>query len=218
MRTGTWPDKPPVPAGGSKLRERRDIASGESLPETALVRFALSPEGEVVPDILSRLPGRGAWVSANRQSIEKAVKKGLFSRGFETTAKAPDDLANQVEALLARRCLDLLGLARRSSDVVAGFDQVRESLRKSPPGQLIEASDGAEDGRGKVLALARIHGPDVPLSGCFTAAELGMALGREPVIHVLMKTGRFADAWAKEIARLGGFRAPVPENWLSVSD
>jgi predicted RNA-binding protein YlxR (DUF448 family) len=200
-----------APAGNS----RRCIATMESRPAAELIRFVLSPDSEVTPDLAARLPGRGAWVTANRAAVDQAVKKGAFARAFKAQAKAPADLSNRIDALQARRVLDMLGLAKRSGDLILGFDQVRDAVRTSRPACLIEASDGSRDGRGKLLGLARaIHadqGREVPVVGCFSADEMGMALGRGRVIHACLQQGRFAQAWMGELARLAGFR-PV---WLS---
>src|SRR5690606_16912226 len=97
------------------------------------------PDGAIVPDIASKLPGRGAWVRADKASIEQAAKKGAFARAFKTSVKVPDDLAERTEALLARRCLDLLGLMRRAGAVAIGATQVEQAVRSRPLLMLIEA-------------------------------------------------------------------------------
>jgi predicted RNA-binding protein YlxR (DUF448 family) len=194
--------------------ERRCIVSGESLPESKLIRFALAPDGAVVPDVAARLPGRGAWVSADRVQVEKACRKGLFARAFKAEARASEDLADRTEALLARRCLDGLGLMRRAGALALGATQVEAAIRARPAFLLVEASDGAADGR---EALMRVHiglwGRPPAAVGCFSASELGVALGRERVIHACLLQERLALGWAADIGRLAGFRAIVPSSW-----
>ncbi len=196
---------------------RRCIATMERRPQAELIRFVLAPDLTVTPDLAARLPGRGAWITADRSSLDLAVKKGAFARAFKSQVRVPEGLTDLVEQLLARRCLDHLGLGRRGGDVVAGFDQTRELVRSERPAVLLEASDGAADGRGKVLGLARAaHETDglaLLLVGCFTSEQLGMALGRGRVIHACVKQGRFAHAWRAELAKLSGFRRLTPEDW-----
>lgn len=213
--------------------QRRCIATLESRPQGGMIRFVLSPSGEVTPDLAARLPGRGAWVIASREAIGLAVKRGAFARAFKAQANVSPDLAAQVESLLVKRALDGLGLAKRAGDLILGFEAVREAIRDQAPACLIEASDGAEDGRAKVLGLARAaHGPDPtlgpvagkdeqaenhrlpPVIGCFSADELGMALGRGRVIHACLKQGRFAQGWIAELTRLSGFRHVWLADWL----
>ena len=195
-------------------RMRRCMATGECLHESGLIRFVLGPSGEVVPDVAAKLPGRGAWVSANRACVTEAQTKGGFARAFKAPALAGAELANQTEALLARRCLELLGLLRRSGALVLGQSQVEAAIRARPPHILIEAADGAEDGREK---LARLHfglwGRPATVAACFSSTELGMALGRDRVIHACLLQERPARAWAVEIGRLAGFRPIVPTSW-----
>jgi uncharacterized protein len=194
--------------------ERRCIVTGESQAEAGLIRFALAPNGEVIPDVAAKLPGRGAWVCAARASIEQARKKGLFARAFKAEAKAPEDLAARTEALLARRCLDQLGLMRRAGALALGATQVEGAIRAGQALILIEASDGAEDGRNALMRLYQgVRGAPPRAVGCFSAEDLGVALGRERVIHACVLQERLALAWAADIGRLAGFRAIVPDSW-----
>ena len=240
--TGNTPDEatsipetdggPPRVAKDGHEPERRCIATMESHPQSRMIRFVLSPEGEVTPDLAHRLPGRGAWVIATREAIETAVKKNAFARAFKGKVRASAELSGQVENLLIKRALDQLGLVKRAGDLILGFEKVREAVRTARPGCLIEASDGAEDGRQKLMSLLLgAHGPDrsvaappgnderpenqglPPVIGCFSSDELGMALGRERVIHACLKQGRFAQNWMGELKRLSGFRRVWPEDW-----
>ncbi len=184
------------------------------LPEHRLIRFALAPDGAVVPDVAAKLPGRGAWVEAKRARIAEASKKGGFARAFKANVKAPDNLADWTESLLTKRCLDFLGLARKAGAIAFGATQVEGAFRAQPVPAWIEASDGAEDGRAKLSSLHKgLWGRVPPLIGCFSAADLGMALGRERVIHACLLQERLALAWAVDISRLAGFRAIVPSSW-----
>lgn len=198
---------------GAGSRERRCAASGDVKPEAALIRIAIAPDGAAVPDLAADLPGRGVWVSADRASVEQAVKRDAFSRSAGEKVVAGPDLAGRIEALLAARALSLLGLARRSGELALGEAKVREAIRARRPAWLVEAADGAADGRGKVLALARAAWGEVPLAACFTAVELGAALGREATVHAALAPGGLAAKFGMELARLAGFRPLVPAGW-----
>jgi predicted RNA-binding protein YlxR (DUF448 family) len=194
-------------------RERRDIVSGEVMDETQLIRFVAGPGDVVVPDLARKLPGRGLWVAASRAAVEQAAKKGLFSRAAKAKLQAAPDLADQVDALLLKRLLSGLGLARRAGDLTSGFEKVSASIQSGRAALLIEASDGAHDGRRKLFALARKQARPPEVFGLFGAAELGLALGGENVIHTAFLAGRAADRWAQDARRLSGFRPLLPEDW-----
>lgn len=194
-------------------RERRDIVSGEVMEEARLIRFVPGPDGVVVPDLARKLPGRGLWVAADRASVETAAKKGLFSRAAKAKLQAPPDLAGQVESLLRRRVLSSLGLARKAGDLTSGFEKVSAAIQSGKVAWLIEASDGAADGRRKLWAQARRQSRPPGLLGVFTASELGLALGLENVIHTAFLAGRAADRWAQDVHRLAGFSPLLPESW-----
>jgi predicted RNA-binding protein YlxR (DUF448 family) len=194
-------------------RERRDIVTGEVMDEARLIRFVAGPDGVVVPDLARKLPGRGLWVAADRASVETAAKKGLFARAAKAKVQAPPDLANLVESLLKRRLLSGLGLARRAGDLTSGFEKVSAAITAGKAAWLIEASDGAADGRRKLWGKTRKQSPPTPIFGVFDAEELGLALGAENVIHTAFLAGRAADRWAQDALRLSGFCPLLPESW-----
>ena len=204
--------------GGSEASVRQCAVTRERLGKEALVRFVLSPDGVVTPDVAEKLPGRGVWVRADRTTLAEAVKKNAFARAFRTSVRIPDDLPDMVEALLVQRFIGLLGMAKKGGEVVLGFDQVREALQKRPPGLLLEAADGAEDGRSKLYFLAKALYSDVSVAGALTSAELGMAFGRERVIHGLVRKGPFAKSLKAAYARLAGFRGRPELDWFSDQD
>ena len=194
-------------------RARKCIATGQVLPEEKLIRFAAGPEGVVVPDVARKLPGRGLWVEANRGAVDQAVKKNAFSRAAKAQLKAPADLADQVENLLGQRILQGLGLARRAGELTWGYDRVSTAIAAGRAAWMIEARDGASDGRRKLLQIAARQ--DVPprLIGAFSEAEIGLALGLENVIHLAFLAGRGAGRWTQDVERLSGFRPLLPESW-----
>ena len=191
----------------SDMRERRCIVSGEVLTEGELMRFAADPDGNVVPDVAASLPGRGMWVRADKTSVTNAVTKNLFSKSAKASLKADADLADRVERLLVQRMLSDLGLARRAGQAVFGFDNVLRALdEKVPPALLVEASDGAADGRRKLAGSAYARGLKIETIEALTSAELSLALGRENVIHAALKPGRLAERLIFDAVRLRGFR------------
>ncbi|MCE2986863.1 MAG: RNA-binding protein [Phenylobacterium sp.] len=213
--TAAAPSPPRTHAEAS--RESRDLVTGQVRPRETLIRFAVGPGGEVTPDLAGRLPGRGLWVAADRSSVEAAARRGLFSRAARAPLRADPDLADQVERLLLRRLLDSLGLARRAGELVFGFEKVLAAISSGRAGWLIEALDGAEDGRRKILGAARRAAAHPRLAGLWTGEELSLALGGENVIHTAFLAGRASDRWTLDVQRLSGFRPLVPESWIEAS-
>lgn len=195
-------------------RTRQCLVTRACLEPAALIRFVVSPEGEIVPDLAAKLPGRGLWVSADAGSVDKAARRNLFARAARAPVRVSEDLAAIVEARLGARVLDFIGLAARAGDVAAGFVAVCAALKAGAPAVLLEARDGRPDGRRKLAG--RLRGAPL-LIGCFTADELGLALGRESVVHAALKPGRPAERVMDEARRLSGFRPLVPPDWAQLS-
>ncbi|AZV80020.1 RNA-binding protein [Parasedimentitalea marina] len=184
--------------------ERKCLATGEVQPKHGLVRFVIGPDGQVVADIMGKLPGRGVYVTAEREALEIAVKKKLFSRGFKTQVTMPDGLVDEVERQILRRLVELLSLARKSGAAVGGYEKVKDWLSKEEAQVLIQAIDGS--GRGKSKLSTPHLGSYI---GCLTADELGMAFGRQTVIHAALASGGLSKRVVEEAQRLQGMRKTV---------
>ena len=185
--------------------ERRCIVSGESGATAGLIRFVVGPDGAVVPDLAGKLPGRGIWVSADRASLETAVKKRLFARAARAPVTAPADLADLVEAGLVRRLVETIALARKAGEAVAGYEKTRDWLARGEAAALVQAADGSERGRAKLRPPA---GPESHVT-CLSAQELGMAFGREFVIHAALAAGGLCGRVVDEAARLARLRGQI---------
>ena len=181
---------------------RRCLVTGDRLPREALLRFVVAPDGDVVADMDGRLPGRGLWLRSRRDMVKTACAGNLFAKASGGRATATADLAERVEERLTRRCLDLIGLARRAGQVVTGFEKVRVWLRAGKAGVLLAAADGADGGRAKLRALAS----GMAVLEAFSGAQLGAALGRESAGHVAVARGGLAERLMREVGRLRAFR------------
>jgi uncharacterized protein len=184
---------------------RRCIVTRQALEKPAMIRFVIDPEGRVTPDLKERLPGRGIWVTATRDALDQAVAKHAFPKAAKQSVKVAPDLADRVAELARREVAELLGLARKSGHLVAGFEKVELALRAGKVRVLVAASDGAEDGRGK---LARLAGSGVEICTPLTAAELAQALGREHAVHAAIKAGGIAEKTIIASRRLAALEPP----------
>jgi predicted RNA-binding protein YlxR (DUF448 family)/ribosomal protein L30E len=180
---------------------RRCIITRETGERARMLRFVVSPEGMIVPDITARLPGRGIWLSARGDVLETARRKGGFARAARRQVKVPADLPQIVQGVLARRVCELLGLARRAGQAVCGFQKAREWLTAGRVALVIQASDGSLEERQRFMAGAR----SVPVATPLTAAALGAVFGRDHVVHAAIAPGRLAEALIIEAERLSGF-------------
>ncbi len=191
--------------GASKDRgdgpERKCIATGEVSPAQGMIRFVAGPDGQVVPDIRGKLPGRGVWVTADRAALDRAVSKRLFARGLKQSVQVPEGLVDEVERQLVRRVIDLISMARKSGDAVSGYEKVKSWLGQEVAQVLIQAVDGS--GRGKSKLSTPHRGTYI---GWLTANELGMAFGRETVVHAALASGGLGQRVVEEARRLQGVR------------
>lgn len=204
----------PEAVGGRHSPLRRCIATGTVGPKDGMVRYVVGPDGTVVPDVAESLPGRGLWLTADPALVEKALAKGLFAKAARRAVKVPPELLPTTAGLLRRRCLDLIGLARRGGGALAGFEKVQAALRSGQvgkagrPGLWLEARDGAADGRGKLRGFAARAG--VPLVMLFDRRELGEGLGRDEAVHAVLAAGPLTDRLRREVVRLAALEGSGP--------
>jgi predicted RNA-binding protein YlxR (DUF448 family) len=161
-------------------------------PIDELIRFVVSPQGEVIPDLKRKLPGRGLWVSASYRAVAEAVRRHQFSKGFKRDVRAAPTLAADTEALLTRSVIEALAIAAKAGQVVSGFGKVEDALKGRQAQALIHASDGAADGIRKLDAIVRQkagindESHEFQVITALSSEQLDLALGRSNVVHAAL--------------------------------
>ncbi len=178
---------------------RRCLVTRESLPKEQMLRFVLGPGRELVPDLAGRLPGRGMWLSAKADVLERALARGAFTRAARGPVVSPPDLRKRIEDGLRSRVRDLIGFARRGGQAVAGWQAVREVVLAGQVGLVVQASDGSPAERARLLG-----GRELAVVAPLPGAALGAVFGRDHAVHAAVAPGRMAESIAAEAARLAG--------------
>ena len=197
---------------GESGSERTCAATGFKGPPEAMLRFALSADGVVTPDIRRRLPGRGVWVRLDAAAVRQAAARQVFARAFRAKAEAAPGLADEVDRLLEADALQFLSLVNKAGGIVAGAAKVETAIAAGKVVALIHASDGAADGAAKLDRLWRGRSGESaapPQINIFASDQLGLALGRTNVIHAALIAGAASAAFLVKAERLTQFRAGV---------
>jgi hypothetical protein len=192
--------------------ERTCAATGWKGPPEAMLRFALSGDGVVTPDIRRRLPGRGVWIRLDAAAVRQAAAKQVFARAFRAKAEATTGLADEVDRLLEADALQFLSLVNKAGQIVAGAFKVETAIASGKIVGLIHASDGAADGARKLDRQLRddLGEPAAtPRINIFTSRQLDLALGRSNVIHAALIAGEASSAFLAKVERLTQFRTGV---------
>ena len=182
--------------------ERRCISTGSLMNTKSMIRFVIGPEGDVVPDVLYKLPGRGLWVGANKNSLEKAIKKNLFSFISRKPVKIDQNLDQNVQRFVLNRLIKLISLARKASQAVAGFEKAKSQLELKKAKLLIQAFDGSTREKSRL----RPPNGENTLINCLNMQELGLAFSKESVIHATILNGGLYKEISLEALRLTGLR------------
>jgi uncharacterized protein len=200
------------PRNGKSATMRMCAVSREVHPIDELIRFVVAPTGEVVPDIKRKLPGRGLWLSAARRTVEEAVRRHQFNRGFKSNVRVAQTLAADTEDLLVRSAAEALAMAAKAGRIVAGFGKVEDTISRGQAAALIHASDAAADGVRKLDAILRQkrgkdgESPQIPIVNVLASAELDLALGRSNVIHAALLAGPVSKTFLSRCQLLVRYR------------
>lgn len=176
---------------------RRCLVTGLRLPPEQLLRFVVSPSGEIVADFAGRLPGRGLWLTPERSIVREALAKKLFAKAARQQITVAPDLPEHLVRMARKRFLSELGLAKRAGALVSGYEAVRAAVANHQVKLLIGAADGAEQAHKRLLTAA---GRGVASIGSFQAADLGQALGRDIAVHLAVTEQRWADRLSQRAA------------------
>ena len=210
------PRNDPLGSDASGARERRCILTGDNGSRDDLLRLAISPDGDVLPDVLARAPGRGAWIGVSRAELEPAIAKGKLKGALARAFKGaqltiPADLADKCESALLRALTDRLGLEMRAGHLLLGSERIAEKARAGRVAWLGHASDASDDGARKIDQAWRV-GEDAEGTGKagmrlpLDRTALSVALGRDNVVHMALTQAAAAERVAALIARLERFQ------------
>ncbi|WP_279482710.1 RNA-binding protein [Aureimonas sp. SK2] len=193
------------------MNGRMCIVSRRSLPADALIRFVAGPDGRVVPDLKRRLPGRGAHIEGRRSAVETALKRKLLPRALKRELAGVETLADDVDALLMRSATGALALARKAGQLTTGAAKVDAALRSGKALAVLHASDGAADGVRKLDGARHARAFETgsrPVSAylTLTAAEIGLAMGDQNVIHAAILPGGAGAALIERLEALTTYR------------
>jgi predicted RNA-binding protein YlxR (DUF448 family) len=191
--------------------ERTCVVTAEKGSPEDMIHFALSPTGNVVPDLRRKLPGRGVWTKLSAAVVDEAVRKQAFSRGFKTKAVAAPDLAGILDGMIEQDALQFLSIVNKAGLVVTGAAKVETAIRGGDILALIHARDGASDGTAKLerVARGRFGGAVDPIAriNLFSSSQLDLALGRTNVIHAALGAGEASAAFLYRVCRLAQYRS-----------
>lgn len=170
-----------------------------------LLRFVLSPEREIIPDLLNKLPGRGAYTCRSPECIRNAIGRKQFNRAFkgEVAPISLEELTRHILERVEERIASYLALANKAGQVISGTDMVIEALRKQQAGIVFFARDVSPDIGDKICQAAkRAHTEQVVL---LDKDRLGQLVGKGLRSSIAIEKGGFAETVIKELRKYRNF-------------
>ena len=182
-------------------KERKDIVSGQVMDSKDLLRFTVTPDNQVIPDFKKRLPGKGIYVACSLSALKVAIAKNLFAKAAKRNVRVNDGLIPMVEAILKKKGLEAICLAKKAGALLTGFEKVSEAVKKGKAAFILEAGDAGADGHEKMLSLAK--GLDVFV--LYDVEELDKALDKVNTVHMAFLKSDMAKMVYNEFKRLNSF-------------
>jgi predicted RNA-binding protein YlxR (DUF448 family) len=200
---------------GPRGRERARLCAATRTvrPVSDLMRFVVGPNGEAVPDVKGKLPGRGIWVTATRDALGEAIRRRVFARGFKREVRLPGDFVERAEALLERAVLDALAVVGKAGLVATGFAKAEAALERGQVVALLHAAEASPEGCRKLDAALRRRAGNLPVViGFLNAAQLDLAFNRPNVVHAGLLAGPASETFLARCRRLERFRTGDQHN------
>jgi len=200
---------------GPRARERARLCAATRTvqPVSKLIRFVVGPDGEAVPDVKNKLPGRGIWITATRDALDEAIKRKAFARGFKREVRLPSHFVDSTEKLLERAVLDALAVAGKAGLVAAGFAKTETALAREKVVALLHAAEASSEGTRKLDAVMRRRSGETPIViGFLASAQLDLALNRPNVVHAALLAGPASETVLARCKRFERFRTGDQHN------
>lgn len=200
----------------SDANTRLCIVSRDAVSREAGLRFVVDPDGACVFDARAKLPGRGVWLTANKDALEKAMKTGAFARGFKQQVSVAEDLTTHIEAALLKRCQNHLSLCQKAGELVLGAGAIENFIEQTSRHALrclIQAKNSDRDSRRSLSKRAFRAQESLHWAGAMLGEELGEGLGKSFVAHCAIKSGSMAQGWQLAYNKLIGFRDAPEIAW-----
>lgn len=169
--------------------EKTCLVLRQVFPRSEMLRFVVDESGVIFFDAVEKLPGRGLWIYAGQELLKKAIRNNLFSKAAHCPVSVPDDFCNQVETALRKKCLSLLGLARKAGVLTAGFEGVKKALEEKKVVVAFEACDAS------LREQNRLFRPEEArfIYRFFTREELGQVTGLPDQAHLAVLESSLAE-------------------------
>lgn len=196
--------------GNAEAPQRSCLGCRTSKDKDLLLRFVLSPEMEILPDLENRLPGRGAYTCTDKNCLAKAIEQRQFKRSFkqDVTVMPAGQMVEFVRQQLHGRIIGLIGLANKAGFITGGGSMVMDALKgKKRPGLVIVATDVSEAIGEKIIYSAAAHA--VPHRTVVTKNDFGAILGKAPRSAIAVASGGFVAQLVKAIDRYKNFLGEV---------
>jgi predicted RNA-binding protein YlxR (DUF448 family) len=164
-----------------------------------LIKLANTPAGVII-DYSERLPGRGAYVCADKACIER-ISDGALSRVFKASARRPepDAFYEELGGKVRAKVESLLRMAMKSRLAATGFDESAAGCARDPNGLLLVAVDVSENTERRVMESCKGMENIFRFS---TKDELGRVLGSRPVGVLYVRPSALSLALGRELGRL----------------
>jgi predicted RNA-binding protein YlxR (DUF448 family) len=185
-------------AKGRKQPQRTCLGCRQVKDQSELIRFVCSPEDEILVDLKGRLPGRGAYLCNSRECVAAAVSRQQFNRALRCECQPAElsELTDRVAGELLKQLANLLGMARKSANLVAGSNAVLDALtRKKAMSAIILARDISPQIGDKIRRKAARQ--NILTTELFDKMELGRILGRAERSVVGLTDGKLAEAFTR---------------------
>ena len=108
--------------------DKKSFSANAGIDENDFIKFSLSPDNKLVPDLHNKLPGKSIWVTPNKALIEFIQERDDVKAHFGVSHLLSNDLISLIKKILRKKILNSISLAKKSGYLAIGLDTIKTQL------------------------------------------------------------------------------------------
>ena len=168
-------------------------------PSENMIRFVLFPDNKYTIDLNYEFQGKEFFIFASKSTLARI--KDFVGDIYEKEPQV-ENLVTRIDSIIVKRIVSLIALARKSGNLIFGFERVKMALKSGDSDILFHANNGSP----KELKRIKPRSVRLILVSLFSSSELGKVFNRDNVAHSCVLKGGLAKSLILDVKKLEGIQ------------
>lgn len=178
----------------------KELSMKKSSKNENRLKLVMFKNGEIIPDLFDKLPGKSFWVDFNKAKINDVIEKKNQLLNDKEKIISYEKICSIVLNQIKKNIFSKVSMAKKSGYAVSGYKNVKASIVSSNVSILFHAYDGSKKELGRLMS-----GP-IPfrIIKLFNSTELGKIFNKDQVVHCSIQNCGIAKSLLLDLKKLEG--------------